>query len=145
MAPFPSSDVQFTLINALSVFTHLTQEQAEYYLRECARVLAPNGVLHASWFLFDKADHPMMSPEHSTLYVSYNDPSAAVLFDREWLRNTASAMGLRIFQVIPPGIRGHQWLVLMTSRTDLPEVDLPPDNAPRGIVDSNRIARAISE
>jgi SAM-dependent methyltransferase len=145
MAPFPSQDSQFTLINALSVFTHLTQEQAEYYLRECARVLAPNGVLHASWFLFDKADHPMMSPVHSTLYVSYTDPSAAVLFDRDWLRNMAAAVGLRIFKVLAPGIRGYQWLVLMTPRMDLPEADLSPDTAPRGIVDSNRVARAIAE
>lgn len=145
MAPFPVNSSEFTLVNALSVFTHLTQEQAEYYLRECARILAPNGILHASWFLFDKADHPMMSSQHSALYVSYVDPSAAVIFDRAWLRNAAASMGLRIVQVIPPGIRGYQWLVLMTPRIDLPEVELPPDTAPRGIVDANRVARPVSD
>lgn len=142
-APFPAEDKQFTLINALSVFTHLTQEQAEYYLRECARILKPNGVLHASWFLFDKADHPMMDDQHNALYVSYVDPSAAVIFDRGWLRATASALGLRIFHVIPPGIKGYQWLVLMTPQTEVAEVDLPPDTAPRGIVDEKRIAHAV--
>lgn len=134
MAPFPVPDSQFTLVNALSVFTHLTQDQAEYYLRECARILAPNGILHASWFLFDKPDYPMMSANFDALYVSYVDPSAAVIVDRAWLRDTARAMGLRVFQVIPPGIRGYQWLVLMTKRTDLPEIDLPPDTAARGTV-----------
>jgi len=137
-APFPARDAQFTLVNALSVFTHLTESQAEYYLRECARGLDPRGVLHASWFLFDKADHPMMSEDSNALYVSYVDPSAAVIFDRQWVRNTARELGLRIFQVIPPGIRGYQWLVLMTPRTDVPEVELPPDTAPRGVVKPNR-------
>ena len=132
-APFPVGDSQITLVNALSVFTHLTQDQAEYYLRECARVLQPEGVLHASWFLFDKSDHPMMDETHNALYVSYADPSAAVIFDRAWLQNTTRALGLRIFKVIPPEIRGHQWLVLMTPRSDVAAVDLPPDTAPRGI------------
>lgn len=135
-APFPAQDSQFTMINAISVFTHLTESQAEYYLRECARILHPEGVLHASWFLFDKADHPMMDGSSNALYVSYTDPSAAVIFDRAWVRDTARALGLRIFQVIAPTIRGHQWLVLMTRRKDVPEIELPEDAAPRGIVEA---------
>jgi SAM-dependent methyltransferase len=137
-APFPVADSQFTLVNALSVFTHLTEEQAEYYLRECARILHPQGVLHASWFLFDKPDHPMMDDDSNALYVSYVDPSAAVLFDRKWVRDTARRMGLTIYHVVPPGIRGYQWLVLMTRRTDVPELELPPDTAPRGVVNPVR-------
>jgi SAM-dependent methyltransferase len=144
-APFPAGDSQFTLVNALSVFTHLTQEQAEYYLRECARVLLPTGVLHASWFLFDKADHPMMDESNNALYVSYVDPSAAVIFDRTWLRNATRALGLKIFKVIPPGIRGYQWSLLMTPNPAATEVELPPDAAPRGVVDSLRIARALPD
>ncbi len=133
-APFPAQDSQFTLINAISVFTHLTESQAAYYLRECARILHPEGVLHASWFLFDKADHPMMDGSSNALYVSYTDPSAAAMFDRNWVRDTARSLGLRIFQVIAPTIRGYQWLVLMTPRKDVAEVELPEDVAPRGIV-----------
>jgi SAM-dependent methyltransferase len=137
-APFPVPDSRFTLVNALSVFTHLTEEQARYYLRECARVLHPRGTLQASWFLFDKQDHPMMDEDSNALYVSYVDPSAAVVFDRKWVRDTARAVGLTIYHVIPPGIRGYQWLVLMTRRTDLPEVELPPDTARRGVVNPLR-------
>ncbi len=133
-APLPAQDAQFTVVNAISVFTHLTEAQAAYYLRECARILGPDGVLHASWFLFDKADHPMMDDGSNALYVSYTDPSAAVMFDRGWVRDTARSVGLRIFQVIAPSIRGYQWLVLMTRQTDVPEVDLPEDQAPRGVV-----------
>ncbi len=133
-APFPAQDSQFTLVNAISVFTHLTERQAEYYLRECARILLPDGVLHASWFLFDKADHPMMDDSSNALYVSYTDPSAAVMFDRNWVRDTAKSLGLTIFQVIAPSIRGYQWLVLMTRRKDVAEIELPEDTAARGIV-----------
>jgi len=133
-APFPVADSQFTLVNALSVFTHLTQDQALYYLRECARVLHPEGVLHASWFLFDKADFPMLHEHTNALYVSYIDPSAAVIFDHSWVRNAARECGLTIYKIIPPRIRGHQWAVMMTRRIDMDESDFPPDTAPRGVV-----------
>ncbi|MGA3318462.1 MAG: class I SAM-dependent methyltransferase [Candidatus Korobacteraceae bacterium] len=137
-APFPVADSQFKLVNALSVFTHLTEEQAKYCLRECARVLHPQGVLQASWFLFDKQDHPMMDTDSNALYVSYVDPSAAVIFDRKWVRDTARGVGLTIYNVIPPGIRGYQWLLLMTRRTDVPELELPPDTARRGVINPLR-------
>ena len=86
-----------------------------------------------------------MDASYNALYVSYVDPSEAVIFDRTWLRNTARALGLRIFNVIPPGIRGHQWSVLMTLNPAVAEVELPPDTAPRGMVDSQRIARVLPD
>ena len=144
-APFPTGDWQFTLVNALSVFTHLTEHQAGHYLRECARVLQPQGVFQSSWFLFDKVERPMMDEHHNALYVSYVDPSDAVIFDRAWLRDTARGLGLRIFKVIQPEIRGHQWLVLMTLNPAVEEVDLPPDTAPRGMIDSRRIGHVLSD
>jgi len=131
-APFPVEDGQFTLVNALSVFTHLTQEHAVHYLRECARILHPDGVLHASWFFFDKQDYPMLHEHDAALYVSYIDPGAAVIFDRNWVVATAREMGLRVCKVVPPSIRGHQWAVTMTRREDVEEAEFPPDTAPRG-------------
>jgi SAM-dependent methyltransferase len=134
-APFPAGDRQFTLVNALSVFTHLTEEQAEQYLQECARILRPDGVLHASWFLFDKTDFPMMHEFTNALYVSYIDPSATVIFDKDWVVRTARSVGLTMFQVIPPAIHGHQWVLLMTpDRESVREVGFPPDLAPKGLV-----------
>jgi len=132
VAAFPAANSQFTLVNALSVFTHLTEEQAVHYLRECARILRPEGVLHASWFLFDKREFPMMRPETAALYVSYVDPSAAVIFDRDWVRTTARQAGLRICGIVAPHIRGHQWVLMMTKRQDAPEPEFPPDTAPYG-------------
>jgi SAM-dependent methyltransferase len=132
--PFPVPDSHFTLVNALSVFTHLTQDQAVHYLQECARVLHPEGLLHASWFLFDKSDFPMLHEINNALYVSYIDPSAAVIFDRHWVRNTAREIGLTICRIIPPQFRGHQWLLIMIPKSAVPEVDFPPDTAPRACV-----------
>jgi SAM-dependent methyltransferase len=109
--PFPVPDSHLTLVNALSVFTHLTQDQAPHYLRECARILHPEGLLHASWFLFDKSDFPTLHEINNALYVSYIDPSAAVIFDRKWVRNTAHEMGLTICKIIPPQFRGYQWVL----------------------------------
>lgn len=133
MAPFPDVDLRFKLVNALSVFTHLTEEQTVYYLRQCAQVLHPKGVIHASWFFFDKRDYPMLQENNNALYVSYVDPSAAVIFDRNWVRSTARQMGLRFCRILPPKIRGHQWAVVMTRRTDVEEVDFPIDEAPPGL------------
>ena len=134
VAPFPVGDAQFTLVLAHSVFTHLTEQQALHYLRECARILEPGGVLYASWFFFDKRDFPIMQESANALYVSYEDPSAAVIFDREWMRTTAREAGLRIVGFVPPSVKGHQWAIMLTKRDDVQEPELPPDTAPRGVL-----------
>src|SRR5262249_32387574 len=118
-----------------SVFTHLTEEQIAFYLRECARVLHPAGILHSTWFLFDKRNFPMMQDPNHALYVQYSDPTAAVLFDREWVRRTARVCGLTIFQPVAPTIRGYQWVLLMTpAASGRAEADFPEDAAPHGEV-----------
>jgi SAM-dependent methyltransferase len=134
-APFPVEDGAFSLVNADSVFTHLTQEQAAHYLGEVARVLRPDGVLNATWFFFDRSAFPMLRPENGAIYVSYVDPAAAVVFDRSWVTRTAADAGLTISSVLPPQIRGYQWTVLMSpARDGLEAVEIPPDTAPPGSI-----------
>lgn len=134
--PFPVEDGAFSLVLAHSVFTHLTEEQAPHYLSEASRILAPDGLLRSTWFLLDKRQLPMMQPVHNALYLSYADPSAAVLFDREWVRATARRAGLTIVGATPPPIRGYQW-VLLLARADAgrEEVELPEDEAPVGEIE----------
>jgi SAM-dependent methyltransferase len=136
MLAFPAEDGAFSLVEAWSVFTHLTEEQAAFYLSEAARILAPGGAFHSTWFLFDKSDgFPMMTPTQNALYVSYIDPSSAVVFDRTWLRQTACAVGLTIYRVWPvvPAARGFQWHVLMARAADgRPPMDWPRDERPAG-------------
>jgi SAM-dependent methyltransferase len=132
-APFPADNQSFTLVQAFSIFTHLTERQTVHYLSEVARILRPDGVLHSTWFLFDKRDFPMMQDFQNALYINDVDPSNAVIFDRDWLRRHATAVGLTILDVMQPTYRGHQWYVLMApSRPGLVEVPLPDDEAPVG-------------
>jgi SAM-dependent methyltransferase len=129
-APFPVEDASVTLLLALSVFTHLLQRQAEYYLDEVKRVLRPDGVMIASFFLFEKAGFPMMQDFQNALYINDSDPTNAVLFDREWLVGALAARELRIRVARPPGIRGFQWE--MEIEAGVGSVPLPPDEAPLG-------------
>jgi SAM-dependent methyltransferase len=133
--PFPAADDSATLVNAFSVFTHLTQQQVPHYLREVARVLRRQGVFHSTWFLFDKREFPALQEGLNALYVSFIDPSAAVFFDRNWLRAEARAAGLVPTGAIPPDIRGYQWtLIMQPAGEGIKEIDIPPDRAPVGSI-----------
>lgn len=129
--PFPARDNSFKLVIAYSVFTHLLEEQAVYYLNEISRILHPHGILMSSWFLFDKRYFPMMQDFQNALYINHVDPINAVIFDFDWLRETARDKGLKIINVVPPAIRGFQWFVYMTPlQGEHPEVNFPDDTAP---------------
>jgi SAM-dependent methyltransferase len=133
VAPFPAEDSAFTLVNALSVFTHLTESQAVYYMREAARILAPDGILHASFFLIDKSQFPVMTEHTNALYLSYEDPSAAVLDDRDWVCRIAADAGLTLVDVVAPHLRNHQWVLMFArSRPGLEPASFPEDTAPLG-------------
>lgn len=131
---FPVDDKKVTLLLAWSVFTHLTESSAAFYLREAARVLHPKGVILSTWFLFDKLDFPMMQDFQNALFINDADPTNAVIFDKTWLRNRATESGLHLTRIVPPTIRGFQWQILM-SRGDpsTGHVDFPEDTAPRGL------------
>lgn len=130
IAPFPAADGEFTLVEAWSIFTHLTEKQAEFYLGEVARILHPEGLVRSTWFLFDKREFPMMQDFQNALYINDVDPSNAVIFDREWLRRAAANEGFAISSVTQPEVRGFQWVVVMTPiRPGILEADFPPDDA----------------
>lgn len=135
VAPLPAEDGAFSLFNALSVFTHLLEEQVPFYLDEVKRILSDNGLAHISLFLFDKLEFPFMQEHTNALYVSWNYPTAAVAFDRGWIIERARASGLTIVGVHPPPIRGYQWVIeLRHSSPGLSGIVLPPDEAPLGNV-----------
>jgi SAM-dependent methyltransferase len=118
--PLPALDGEFTLVIAHSVFTHLTRAQAEYYLSEVRRILAPGGMAFTSWFFFDRASFPFL-PDVYCLYTSESDFSQAVLFDREWFIATLRNLGLGVRTTRVPWIPGHQWRVILVKRT--PEME----------------------
>ena len=123
----------FSLVVAISVFTHLTQDQTEVYLSELAGTVAPTGTLLTSWFLFDKRDFPMMQESQNTLFINEHDVRNAVIYDWGWLRRTVAERGLVLTGAAPPEVRGHQWVLTMRHPgPDVAEVELPDDIAERG-------------
>ncbi len=127
----PASNESATLLIAHSVFTHILQDDVEHYLREFARIMRPDGVARATFFLFDKRVFPMMEPHRNALYTDPFILADAVILDRDWLRRACERAGLAIVGAMPPEFRGHQW-VLTLKRADVGAhpVELPVDTAP---------------
>lgn len=53
-APYPFADGSFNLATALSVWTHLNEADATFYLSEVARVLRPGGKAIITFFVLDE-------------------------------------------------------------------------------------------
>jgi len=131
--PLPAPDRAVSFFIAVSVFTHVLEPAAAFYLGELARVLRPNGVAMTTWFLFDKVDFPMMQESQNTLFINDVDPTNAVIYDRGFLRRTLREKGLAIWRVEQPDVRGFQWRVWLAPLGERPEVELPADAAAPGV------------
>lgn len=132
--PFPVQDAAVTLFLAWSVFTHVSEAAATFYLNELGRILHPDGIAVTTWFLFDKAEFPMMQEFQNALFINDSDPTNAVLFDKAWLRGTADQAGLTLSHIVPPAIRGYQWKIYMKKAVaGTAHAEFPPDLAARGI------------
>jgi SAM-dependent methyltransferase len=146
LLPMPAKSGSISLLIAYSVFTHTVQSHAEYYLREAARVLRPDGVIAASFFLFEKRFFPMMQDFQNALYINADDPWNAVVFDREWLQAVLASLGLGVVRAEPPAVRGFQWMLhIRRVATGDPIVTLPEDRAPFGQVRASVVKGDLSK
>ncbi len=133
--PFPAPGAAVTLFLAWSVFTHVNEAAALYYLRELGRVLHPEGVALTTWFLFDKTDFPMMQEFQNALFINDVDPTNAVIFDKSWLRRGADLAGLNLSRIVPPAVRGYHWQIyLRKAGPGSVHAEFPSDVAAHGIV-----------
>jgi SAM-dependent methyltransferase len=132
--PFPVEDGSVTFFEALSIFTHIVERQLAFYLHEAARVLRQDGLMNASFLLFEKADFPVLGEERNSLYIDDSYPPAAVYYDREWLQRTLADAGFTIVRIAQvPEVRGYQWrLTLSCTRPGLAGVELPLDQNEQG-------------
>lgn len=134
LLPFPIGHNQYSLALAISVFTHLVEDEVDFYLTEVADVLEDRGVFLASWFIFDKVYFPMMQEFQNSLYINLNDPCNAVIYDKSWLLDIYSKRGLSIEIIKAPITRGFQWYIVARKINRKHQTNFPQDSAPVGIV-----------
>jgi len=132
--PFPTSE-KFSLVNAHSVFTHIIECQLEFYLSECSRVLAEDGIFRATWFLFDKTGFPMMQEFQNCLYINPDNLTNATIYDYNYIQKKYADQGLLIYKIIPPTVRGFQWFLFAAKESvGLEKAEFPDDIAPLGLM-----------
>jgi SAM-dependent methyltransferase len=113
--PFP--DRSFDYIFVSSVFTHMLPDAVEHYLRELSRLLAPEGVCVASYFLINDETRAGIDQGRSFISFGVSHPSgvcrlhdasvpeAAVALDEPFVRRIHERAGLRIRDIR----RGRWW------------------------------------
>jgi SAM-dependent methyltransferase len=129
---FPFDDRAFDVIFLGSVFTHLLPDDAEHYVREIARLLAPDGFCVASYFLLNDETRAGVLDGRSFLSFDVQHPSglcrlhdalrpeAAVAFEESFVRRVHDTAGLQIRDIRRggwwAGERHDQDLVMATSK-----------------------------
>ena len=106
-----------------SVFTHMFRDDIVHYLTEFERVLKPNGLVYATWFIVDsavisKAQKTNLTPfnlrfEHKIGEGCYIEdpvhPLGAVAYTSDALMDMIRASGLRLFGDIHRGSWSGYW------------------------------------
>jgi SAM-dependent methyltransferase len=106
----------FTLIEANSVFTHLHDDQTQFYLEQMSSMLAPRGVIRATWFLFNKVGFPMMAENQNTIFVNEHDTTQAIYYDWAYFCRMTKSLGYRIVKIDWAQMLGfHNIIVLARS------------------------------
>jgi SAM-dependent methyltransferase len=113
---FPYDDARFDLVICTSVLTHLLEGEADHYVAEIGRVLAPGGRMLATWFLLDEPSRTAIAAGHAGLpfldadapvaVVSDEMPEEAVAYDRAWVADACRRHGLEVDAVHPGTWRG---------------------------------------
>jgi hypothetical protein len=95
--------------------------------------MKPEAVMRATWFFFDKKYFPMMQDFQNCLYINPEDPTNATIYDLGFVRALYRNFGQRIVKVVPPGVRGHQWVVISANEAG-DDVEFPVDEGTFGIM-----------
>lgn len=105
--PYPSR--YFDIAFASSLFTHLQPNATNNYLKECARVLKPDGRLLSTWFLVTHENNGRHSqPIQGRHFIRVSDqhwhldltsPSRGVAYDEVLLRRMIETSGLIVSEI----------------------------------------------
>jgi SAM-dependent methyltransferase len=135
--PITHAGNQFTLIEANSVFTHLHDDQTRFYLQQMCAMLAPNGLIRATWFLFNKRCFPTMTDDLHTLFVSEADTTHAVYYDWAYFVQMTRSMGFRIADIKWSPIVGFHNTIILARGEGFPDLgdSVPPGTSVVGFCD----------
>ena len=115
--PLPSSDRSVDRIMLGSVLTHIFEDEIVHYLREFARVLKPDGLVWATFFLYSEAIAASSKAKSLTPYGlkfehryadgcyidNTNYPTGAVAYTDEAMQRMIAKSGLRL---VRPYLKG---------------------------------------
>jgi SAM-dependent methyltransferase len=114
---FPFSDRSFDVIFLASVFTHMLPDAVEHYLHEISRLLVPDGICVASYFLLNDETRAGVDQGHSFMSFPVPHPSglcrlhdatvpeAAVALEETFVQRIHEQAGLHIRDIR----RGRWW------------------------------------
>lgn len=94
LVPWPVKDQSQDLVTALSVWTHLSEKDANFYMKEVARVLRKDGRAIITFFCLDE-DYQRSLPKRSNATGRYHNTS-----QNDWLFNV-SAYGSENWFTVP--------------------------------------------
>jgi SAM-dependent methyltransferase len=122
MLPIRHVGNDFSIIEANSVFTHILQAESRFYLDEMRHMLAPKGLVRATWFFINKKAFPMMSENQNTVFVNEVDPTSAVYYDWNYFVKMTGELGYRIVRVDWAAILGFHNVVYLSQDPAFPEL-----------------------
>lgn len=115
---FPYEDGSADLVVCTSVLTHLLEADADHYLAEIARVLAPGGRVLATFFLLNDTSRTLI--HHGRAHLAFLDahehvavldegmPEEAVAYTDEWVFETLRRHGLLLTGLHPGSWCGRE-------------------------------------
>ncbi|HEY3441105.1 MAG TPA: class I SAM-dependent methyltransferase [Paludibaculum sp.] len=129
--PLTPAGSDFSLIEANSVFTHLLEDQSTFYLEEMSGMLAPKGLIRATWFFINKKAFPMMMEAQNTVFIDETDLTKAVFYDWEFFVRTTRRLGYKIVNVEWADMLGFHNTVYLGRDECFTELDIaaPPSTS----------------
>jgi len=115
---FPYDGGRFDVVLASSVLTHLLEAEAEHYVAEVARCLAPGGRFLCTFFLLNdtsrtliadgSAHFAFLDPQEEIAVLDEGMPEEAVAYSDEWVFATFRRHGLTLTAVHPGAWSGRE-------------------------------------
>lgn len=126
--PWDIADASQDLVTALSVWTHFSEDDATFYLKEVSRVLQPGGKAIITFFYLDEHYQPERQRQQATSETYHITPRQPWVFDvaasesGDWLHPAWVSVPEDAIGITPKGMDR------MLANTDLQRIGYHPGN-----------------